>query len=278
MIKVTHAPTQAVSENRHPLPRGEGWGEGELAKGPAEGPHPNHLPEGEGTVLDIVLPVYHEQENLPKAIAQIERWVPPPYRVLVVYDYEEDPTVPVARELSRTRPYLQLVRNHEGRGVIGALKTGVAVAETGPVMVMMADLSDDLSIVPRMLELYRTGYHVVCPSRYMPGGQQLGGPRLKRFLSRLAGCSAYWLRGFPTHDITNNFRLYSGSMLKQFTIESTGGFEFALEVTVKAHRAGYRITELPTCWRDRTTGESRFRLFRWLPLYLRWFRLGMFGR
>ena len=67
-------------------------------------------------------------------------------------------------------------------------------------------------------------------------------------------------------------------MLKQFTIESTGGFEFALEVTVKAHRAGYRITELPTCWHDRTAGESRFRLFRWLPLYLRWFRLGMFGR
>lgn len=227
--------------------------------------------------LDIVLPVYHEQDNLPKVVHEIECWVPPPYRVLVVYDSDDDPTVPVARELAQDRPSLQLVRNQVGPGVLGALKTGVQVAGSGPVLVMMADLSDDLSIVPQMLDLYRAGYRVVCPSRYMPGGQQIGGPRLKRWLSRLAGCSAHWLRGIPTHDVTNNFRLYCGEMLKQFTIESTGGFEFALEMTVKAFRAGHRVAELPTCWRDRTAGQSRFRLWHWLPRYLRWYRLLMLG-
>lgn len=221
--------------------------------------------------LDIVIPVYHEQENLPRAVEEIERWIPSPHRLLVIYDYPEDPTVPVARELARTRPHLQLVLNQFGRGVIGALKTGVAVCHDGPVLVSMADLSDDLSIVPRMLQLYRAGYDVVCPSRYMAGGRQLGGPRFKRFLSRLAGCSAHWLRGIATHDITNNFRLYSGEMLKSMTIESAGGFEFALEVTVKAHLSGRRILEVPTCSRDRTAGQSRFRLFQWLPRYMRWY-------
>lgn len=227
--------------------------------------------------MDIVIPVYNEPENFPKVLAEVERFAPTPFRVLVVYDFDADTTLPVARELARDRPFLSLVRNEIGPGVINALKTAVQVCAPGPVAVVMADLSDDLSILPRMLELYRAGYDVVCPSRYMPGGQQIGGARLKKLLSRLAGCSAYWLRGVPTHDITNNFRLYSGSLLKSLTIESTGGFEFALEVTVKAYRAGHPIAELPTCWRDRTAGTSRFRLFRWLPRYLRWYRLLMIG-
>jgi dolichol-phosphate mannosyltransferase len=44
-----------------------------------------------------------------------------------------------------------------------------------------------------------------------------------------------------------------------------------LELTVKAFLAGYRITEVPATWRDRTSGQSRFRLWKWLPLYLRWY-------
>lgn len=231
-----------------------------------------------GEPLDILLPVFHEQENLPHVIEHIEQHIPCDFRVFVIYDDADDPTVPVAEALSRSRPALYVVHNQMGRGVIGALKTGVAMAGLGPVLVMMADLSDDLSIAPRMLELYRAGFDVVCPSRYMPGGSQRGGPPLKRLLSRFAGWAAYWLRGVPSRDITNNFRLYSGAMLKTMTIESNAGFEFALEIIAKAHLRGRPITEIPTRWRGRTAGQSQFRLVRWLPAYLRWYRVLMLGR
>jgi len=52
---------------------------------------------------------------------------------------------------------------------------------------------------------------------------------------------------------------------KSFT-ESRGGFELNLKLTVKAFLAGYRIAEVPSTWRDRTSGQSRFRLFKWLPM------------
>jgi hypothetical protein len=55
------------------------------------------------------------------------------------------------------------------------------------------------------------------------------------------------------------------------TVESKGGFELAIELSVKADLAGRRLAELPTTWRDRTAGESRFKLRAWLPLYLRWY-------
>jgi hypothetical protein len=75
----------------------------------------------------------------------------------------------------------------------------------------------------------------------------------------------------PTHDATNAFKIYDRAMVKSFKIESKGGFELNLELTVKAFLAGYRITEVPSTWRDRTSGQSRFRLWKWLPYYLRWY-------
>jgi dolichol-phosphate mannosyltransferase len=44
-----------------------------------------------------------------------------------------------------------------------------------------------------------------------------------------------------------------------------------MELTVKAHFLGGRVEEVPATWLGRTKGASRFRLFSWLPHYLRWY-------
>ncbi len=224
--------------------------------------------------LTLIVPVYNEAENIRNLLGEVERRVPQPFRVLIVYDFAEDTTVPVVREMAAARPWLELVKNDLGRGVVCALRAGFAAAARGPTLVVMADLSDDLGNVEEMLRLYRGGYRVVCPSRYMRGGRQIGGPRLKRWLSRSAGVSLYWL-GFPTHDATNNYRLYDAELVNRLGIESSGGFELALELTAKAFAAGAAVTEIPTTWRDRTAGESRFRLRQWLPKYLYWYLLAV---
>jgi hypothetical protein len=109
----------------------------------------------------------------------------------------------------------------------------------------------------------------------MKGGRQIGGPLIKRTLSRWAGLSLYYLAGLPTHDATNNFRLYDAALVNEMGIESERGFEIALELTAKAFARGERIAETPATWRDRTTGESRFQLRKWLPLYLKWWWYAM---
>jgi hypothetical protein len=221
--------------------------------------------------LALIVPVYNEADNFPRLIAEIETQIAVPFTLNMIYDFDADTTVPVARELAAARPWLRLVKNRFGRGVVGALRTGFEEVASGPALVVMADLSDDLRVVPRLLDLYREGYRVVCPSRYMPGGQQHGGPWLKRTLSCLAGLSLYWLAGFPVRDGTNNFRLYDAALVNELGIHSTGGFELALELTARAHRRGVPVAEVPTVWRDRTAGESRFCLWKWLPRYLYWY-------
>ena len=222
--------------------------------------------------VDFVMPVYNEGANVGHALAEIALRVPLRKRVLVVYDFDEDNTLPVVRALQPSYPGLELVKNTLGKGVLNAIRAGIAATRAEVVIITMADLSDDVSVAPEMVRLIRDeGFDVVCASRYMRGGRQVGGPRLKKFLSRMAGISLHWLTGLPTHDATNAFRAYRRSVLQETAIESRGGFEYSLEITAKAFAAGRRITEVPSTWSDRSEGQSRFKLRAWLPHYLRWY-------
>lgn len=222
--------------------------------------------------LAIVIPVYNEAANFPRVWDELTSKVKSDFHAFVVYDFDEDNTVPVVQSIMRQgERRLRLVKNNIGRGVVGAIRTGFNQVSRGAVVVVMADLSDEPAEIDRMFALYREGNQVVVGSRYMKGGRLIGGPWFKQALSRMAGVSLCWLRGFPTHDATNAFKIYDREMLNGFTIESRGGFELNLELTVKAFLGGYRIKEIPTVWRDRTEGQSRFALWKWLPRYLKWY-------
>jgi len=221
--------------------------------------------------LGIVIPVYDEGEIITQTLREIGRKVGTPHTVTVVFDKDDDTTLPPVRALMNESGNIRLVRNRYGRGVLNAIKTGLEDAREDAVLVSMADLSDDYAVVDTMFEKISRGFAVVCGSRYMRGGKQIGGPRFKRFLSRMAGLTLHLFSGVPTHDITNSFKMYSRQVLDGIRIESSGGFELGMEIVVKAYFGGFKITEVPTVWRDRSSGRSRFRLWRWLPKYLRWY-------
>jgi dolichol-phosphate mannosyltransferase len=238
-----------------------------------------NLISAETPALSVVIPVYNEGENVvPTLTGVVAKTRTRPLEVLVVHDMDEDTTVPVVQRLQAELPELRLHRNTLGRGVLAAMKSGLRAARAPYVLITMGDGSDDPADIDAMYDLARAGADVVAGSRYMRGGRQVGGPLLKRTMSRAAGLSLHWLGGLPVHDATSNFRMYSKRLLNQVSIESKGGFELGLELTVKAYRLGMRVAEVPTTWRDRTEGQSRFRLWQWLPRYLHWYWRGMGGR
>src|SRR5438094_126066 len=117
------------------------------------------------------MPVYNEGPNIGRALAEIYEKVPLDKRVLVVYDFDEDDTLPALRVLAPSYPGVEAVKNTLGRGVLNAIRAGIEATSAEVVVVTMADLSDDVAIVPRMVELILDeGYDIVCASRYMRGG------------------------------------------------------------------------------------------------------------
>lgn len=227
-------------------------------------------PAGDDLNATVVVPVRNEGEAFARTYRELGRVISPDTRIVVVYDAPDDTTVPTIEVLARDDPRVHGLLNRTGPGIPSAFRAAFAHVPDGPVIVVMGDLSDDLALIPEMVRRWSAGAGVVCPSRYMPGGAQHGGPRLKGLLARLCGLTLYWLGALPVRDATNNFRLYDGAFLRRTPIESRRGFEVALELTVKAHRAGLRVEELPTVWTDRRWGTSNFPLMRSLPHYLRW--------
>jgi dolichol-phosphate mannosyltransferase len=224
--------------------------------------------------LSVIIPVYREGEAARATIESVAAHAPQPHEILVVHD-----EVAVVDDLRRTYPQVRALHNQLGRGPALALRAGFAAAQGDAVLVTMADASDEpRDIAPMLEKIERDGYDLVAASRYMRGGRQLGGPPLKTFLSRSAGRSLHLLAGLPTSDPTSAFKMYRKSLLDRLDIESTRGFEVSLEIVVKTFLDGGRITEVPTTWRDRTEGQSNFRLMKWLPHYLRWYRLALSKR
>ena len=228
--------------------------------------------------LSVVMPVFKEGEAVEPVVRALTAAIGVPHEILVVYDFDEDPTVPVIDRLAAELPTVRGLRNDLGRGVLNAMKAGLAASSGAYVLISMADGSDEPHVVDPMVALAVDGADVVSASRYMRRGRQIGGPPLKRLMSRTAGLTLHWFAGVPTHDPTNNFKLYSRRFLDTVTIESTAGFELALELTVKATIARRRIAEVPTTWRDRTAGESNFKLRKWLPHDLHWYRVAFASR
>jgi dolichol-phosphate mannosyltransferase len=223
--------------------------------------------------LDIVIPVYNEGANIVPTLTALAHNVKTPARALICYDHDDDNTLPVIeanREKFGKLP-IDLVKNR-GSGVHGAIMTGFDEATAPFVLVFPADDDFNTSVIDNMVAKGEAGCDIVCASRFMPGGGMYGCPWLKAGLVRTGNFTLYHLARLPTHDASNGFRLFSRHAIAQIEIESQQGFSFSIEMLVKCHRLGWRIAEVPVRWFQRKHGESRFRVLKWLPEYLRWYR------
>lgn len=221
-------------------------------------------------ISTVIIPAYNEGVGIVKTIEDLTSLYGNRIDVIIVVDNKEDSTIAHFKLAKKPETYKLVVQSY-GPGPANAIRYGIDLAKTDCVTVMMADGSDDIRAISELSNLVNRGVAIACASRYMSGGQQIGGPRFKKFLSRSAGKSLFFLAGIGTHDPTNSFKSYSKEFLTQVGIESRSGFELGIELVAKAHRLRLPIAEIPTIWLDRRTGESRFQLAKWAPKYLRWY-------
>jgi dolichol-phosphate mannosyltransferase len=225
--------------------------------------------------ISVIIPAFEEGEEVVAGLINLSQEIQQPYEILVVVYNQSDSTVGPVKKLSQEYPSIRLVVNTYGPGPANAIRYGIDQAIANVVVVTMADGCDDPRQVEELAHLVKRGVVIASASRYMPGGQQVGGPRLKRLLSRVAGKSFALITGVGTRDATNSFKAYDKNFVNQVGIHSRHGFEIGLELTAKARRLGLSVAEIPTTWIDRTYGKSNFRLAKWLPRYLGWYFYGL---
>jgi cellulose synthase/poly-beta-1,6-N-acetylglucosamine synthase-like glycosyltransferase len=190
---------------------------------------------------------------------------------VIVVDTPDDLTVPFVEQLALSDPRVRVAINTYGRGPANAIRFGIHAAQAPVVVVTMADGCDDPFQIDQLTRLVDRGVVVAAASRYARSGQQVGGPWIKGFISRMAGLSLYHVARVGTRDATNSFKAYSKSFIDKVGIESDQGFEIGIELVAKARRYRMPVAEIPTIWLDRAFGTSNFKLVAWLPRYLKWY-------
>ena len=220
--------------------------------------------------LDIIIPVYNEGENIVAVLDSLGRSVKTPFRVMICYDDENDDTLPVINRYQPLHFRIDLVKN-QGRGVHAAVVTGFDRSHAKAVLVLTADDTHGAGLVDQMVGKFKQGSDLVAASRFRKGGCMKGCRWPKAILARTASFTLHWFARVPITDATNGFRLFSRKVLDNIFIESKEGFTYSLELLAKCHRLGWRMDEVPTSWFERAKGKSRFRTFKWIPHYLRWY-------
>ena len=228
--------------------------------------------------VSIVIPAYNEGEAIISFLDQILDSVSIPCELLVVFDHPDDTTVAPAIKYAKGDPRIRPLLNDIRPGPATAILSGIRHARAPVVVVTMADGSDQPDQIEALTRLVEEGAVVAAASRYMRGGRQVGGPRIKGLVSRAAGLSLFTLARVGTHDPTNSFKAYSRAFVEEVGVESDAGFEMGIEMVAKAKVWGREVVEIPTVWLDRTVGQSNFKVREWIPRYLHWYLVALLTR
>ena len=181
------------------------------------------------------MPVYNEGEAVEPVIRALDAGVRAPHEILVVYDFDGDPTVPAMQPTERRacrRPRAaerSWSRRPQGdAGWDRCIRRAVHGHLDGRRFGRAGSEIDRWSASPATARTWwpRVG---TCAAVTRSAGRSI-----KRVLSRAAGLTLHWFAGVSTHDATNNFKLYRRSYLATVTIESTAG----LRAGARAHGQG----------------------------------------
>ncbi len=222
--------------------------------------------------VGIIIPVRREEQNIVRTLTEISSRTKINHTIYVVDDSVDatDKTPAVVAKYSRTHKQVRLIRKQkkDPSGFAPALFRGLVAAREPYILFVMADCCDEPETIAAMTEKMQEGYHVVCGSRYMRGGKKSGGPAVQNFFSTLVNLTLKCIANLPTHDATNSFKLINRQvLLKHYREMYSPGFEISLEILLRLYFHGYRIAEVPTHWRGRTIGLSKFKIAERTPKY-----------
>ena len=228
--------------------------------------------------LSIILPVFNEKESLSIMVRLLKSSIKFENEILIVYDNEDDNSVPVAKKLENDFPDVKAIHNNIGKGVRFALEKGIKEAKHEIILITVVDEIFPLIAIEDMIKLIvEKNYDFISGTRYAKGGLRLGGSLLASILSRLANKIFVSLTNFPISDCTTGIKMMKKEVWKSIPLESKPvGWAFAFELTIKVYLNNFKIEEVPMKCVDRLFGgSSTFKPIPWIKEYLRWFFWGI---
>ena len=219
--------------------------------------------------LDIIIPVYNEDENIIRLLKALEDEVVCNFRVLICYDSESDKTLKYVKNKNIINKEILLIKNPK-QGPNSAIIEGINSSKAEIILIYMADDFENIKLINNMINLIERGNELIIPSRFIAGGKMLKAKKIKKLITTIGSYLIYYFARIPFKDCTNAFKMFSANLKDKIQLDSTTGFTFAMELTTKSYLSNLKIIEIPSVWIENKNRKSNFKIFKWLPYYIYW--------
>jgi len=219
------------------------------------------MPSAPAPSVWVVVPTYNEADTIEPLVDAVRGTIPSPRRVLVVDDSSPDGTGDMAERLAERHDDVAVLHRAEKLGLGPAYLAGFRDAldsGAGLIVQMDADFSHDPTDLSSLIAAARHA-DLVVGSRYVAGGRVTDWGPGRRTISRWGSRYARAVLGMRVHDMTSGFKCWRRAALEGIDLGSvrSQGYAFQVEMTYRAHAAGFTVVEVPITFRDRRVGESK---------------------
>lgn len=209
----------------------------------------------------VCIPTYNEAENIEPIVRRLRAAVPSAH-ILVADDNSPDGTGDIADRLAEADDHVHVLHRttKEGLGAayLACFRWGL---ERGYDVIVEhdADGSHQPEELHRLLDAIAGGADMVKGSRWVKGGSVVNWPLSRRILSVGGSIYTRLMLGLPYRDITGGFNAFRADVLRAIIDQPIDrkGYGIQRDLTWNAHRAGYRIVEVPIEFKERERGDSK---------------------
>jgi dolichol-phosphate mannosyltransferase len=214
--------------------------------------------------LSIIIPAYNEEKNIGKCLDELLATVRDknsiPCEIIVVNDNSNDETAKVVEQYMTQHDCVRLVNRKPPGGFGRAIRSGLDHVTGDAVVIYMADLSDDPCDVVKYYKKLAEGFDCVFGSRFVSGSVVRDYPKVKLVVNRIVNRCVQWLFYSSFNDLTNAFKAYRTSVIRECGPFRASHFNITLEMSLAVLCRKYNVAQVPISWYGRTWGSSNLRL------------------
>ncbi len=211
----------------------------------------------------VIIPTFNEKENIEAIIRKVFS-LEKAFDILVVEDNSPDGTANIIKRIMKEFPDRLFIEERKGKLGLGtayihgfkwAIDKGYDI-----IFEMDADFSHNPEDLIRLYEATAIkGNDVAIGSRYITGVNVVNWPMGRVLMSYYASAYVRFATGMSIRDTTAGFMCYKADVLKNIGLDKIKfvGYAFQIEMKYTAYKMGYKITEVPIIFTDRTLGESK---------------------
>jgi glycosyltransferase involved in cell wall biosynthesis len=203
--------------------------------------------------LSAVVPVLDEEDSIAAlhlSLEEVLASLTSEYEIIYVDDGSQDGSFGILRSLyEKDAEHIRVIQFRRNFGKTAALTAGFREARGEVVITMDADLQDDPTEIPGLLDKLNEDYDLVVAWRH-----ERRDPLSKRLPSKIANAAVSVLTGVRLHDLNCGFKAYRREVVHDLKLYG----ELHRFIPVLAHWRGYRVTEQKVVHRPRQYGQSKY--------------------